>query len=155
MKLSRVAERYYARCREILETMEQAMQAAPEAQSVSHRLILQMLPHHEAAVEMARELLQYTTCLPLQELADRIVVGQTRGIETMHDALPDCGRPLNTEAELTRYAAREGCIRQTMLARMHAVCPEPSINVGFLRRMHAVCPEPSINVGFLRRMHAV
>lgn len=135
MKLSRVAERYYARCREILETMEQAMQAAPEAQSVSHRLILQMLPHHEAAVEMARELLQYTTCLPLQELADRIVVGQTRGIETMHDALPDCGRPLNTGAELTRYAAREGCIRQTMLARMHAVCPEPSINAGFLRQM--------------------
>ena len=92
MNLSRVAERYYARSREILGTMTLAMTTALETDSVSHNFIVQMIPHHQAAVEMAQNLLQYTTCVPLQELADRIIIEQTRGIETMQDALPDCGR---------------------------------------------------------------
>ena len=86
MNLSRVAERYYARSREILGTMTLAMTTALETGSVSHNFIVQMIPHHQAAVEMAQNLLQYTTCVPLQELADRIIIEQTRGIETMQDA---------------------------------------------------------------------
>ena len=88
MNLSRVAERYYARSREILGTMTLAMTTALETGSVSHNFIVQMIPHHQAAVEMAQNLLQYTTCVPLQELADSIIIEQTRGIETMQDNTP-------------------------------------------------------------------
>lgn len=135
MNLSRVAERYYARYREILSTMTLAMTTTLETDSVSHNFIVQMIPHHQAAVEMAQNLLQYTTCLPLQELADRIIVEQTQGIETMQDALPDCGRPQNTETELARYAARYRRIAETMFARMGAACESANLNVGFLRQM--------------------
>ena len=135
MNLSRVAERYYARYREILSTMTLAMTTTLETDSVSHNFIVQMIPHHQAAVEMAQNLLQYTTCLPLQELADRIIVEQTQGIETMQDALPDCGRPQNTETELARYAARYRRITETMFARMGAACESANPNVGFLRQM--------------------
>ena len=135
MNLSRVAERYYARSREILGTMTLAMTTALETDSVSHNFIVQMIPHHQAAVEMAQNLLQYTTCVPLQELADRIIIEQTRGVETMQDALPDCGRPQNTETELARYAARYRRITETMFARMGAACESANLNAGFLLRM--------------------
>ena len=83
MNLSRVAERYYARSREILGTMTLAMTTALETDSVSHNFIVQMIPHHQAAVEMAQNLLQYTTCVPLQELADRMVQFMQRNIEEL------------------------------------------------------------------------
>ena len=135
MNLSRVAERYYARSREILGTMTLAMTTALETDSVSHNFIVQMIPHHQAAVEMAQNLLQYTTCVPLQELADRIIIEQTRGIETMQDALPDCGRPQNTETELARYAARYRRITAAMFARMVAAREAATLNAGHLLRM--------------------
>lgn len=62
-KLSRVAEKYLHRYDEILRKMILDMNAAPVTGSISANFIRQMLPHHKAAIELAQNLLLYTTCL--------------------------------------------------------------------------------------------
>lgn len=51
--------------------------------SLSHNFIVQMIPHHRAAIEMSENLLQYTTFVPLQRIAQNIVNEQTKSIENM------------------------------------------------------------------------
>lgn len=42
-----------------------------------------MVPHHRTAIEMSHNILQYTTCIPLQDIASGIIEEQTRGIQNM------------------------------------------------------------------------
>ena len=55
----------------ILCDMIDGMTHADLSDSISHNFITQMIPHHEGAIEMARNILKYTTNIPLQNLALR------------------------------------------------------------------------------------
>ncbi len=63
---------------------------------------------------MSRNLLQYTTCIPLQNIADRIVLEQTQSIVVMQEALPHCEQLTNPEQELRLYQRCFQQITQTM-----------------------------------------
>ena len=54
---------------EILDEMIYGMTSAKPTESISHTFIVQMIPHHMAAIRMSRNLLLYTTCIPLQNLS--------------------------------------------------------------------------------------
>ena len=77
-RLSNVAKAYLCRFYEILEQMIEDMTGAELTDSLSHNFIVQMIPHHMAAIEMSENLLQYTTCVPLQNIALNIIVEQTK-----------------------------------------------------------------------------
>ena len=79
-ELSRVSQKYLTRYREITENMICKMNGADFTDSISQNFINQMIPHHEAAIEMSQNLLRYTTNLPLQNLADKIISGQSRDV---------------------------------------------------------------------------
>ena len=87
MNLSRVAERYYARSREILGTMTLAMTTALETDSVSHNFIVQMIPHHQAAVEMARNALRLPICETLRPTLCGIIDTQSQELAEMRRLL--------------------------------------------------------------------
>ena len=53
--------------------MIQQMNSAQLSNSISYNFIVQMIPHHKAAIEMSCNLLQYTTLVPLQEIALNII----------------------------------------------------------------------------------
>ncbi|MGN0171153.1 MAG: hypothetical protein ACI39E_00035 [Acutalibacteraceae bacterium] len=69
MPLSDVTKDYLCSYQDILYTMIGEMTNAPLTDSISHNFIVQMIPHHEAAIDMARSLLRCTTCIPLQTIA--------------------------------------------------------------------------------------
>ncbi|MBC8546726.1 DUF305 domain-containing protein [Clostridiaceae bacterium NSJ-31] len=133
--LSNVAKNYLCRFYEILDEMIAEMTTAELTDSISHNFIVQMIPHHRAAIEMSRNLLQYTTFIPLQNIATNIITSQTKSIENMEAALDRCSELKNTEQELRLYERRFRQITQTMFTDMGTAPVSNQINADFMREM--------------------
>lgn len=134
-RFSNVTSAYLSRFGEILDTMIDAMTAAPLTESISHNFIVQMIPHHQAAIEMSDNILQYTTDIPLQQIAQTIITEQTKSIENMQSLLARCAQQSNSEANLRRYEGRFRQITQMMFAQMRCSCADNNINANFMREM--------------------
>ena len=80
LRLSDVTKRYLIRFYDILDEMVDNMTCAELNDSVSHNFIVQMISHHQAAIQMSENILQYTTNLPLQTIAQNIIATQTQSI---------------------------------------------------------------------------
>ena len=77
-QFSNVTMKYLEEFNRILEKMICNMKNAKLTNSISNNFIVQMIPHHRAAIEMSCNILQYTTDLTLQEIASNIVAEQTK-----------------------------------------------------------------------------
>lgn len=133
--LSNNTKKYLCRYDGILDEMIDGMTGAELTDSVSHNFIVQMIPHHRAAIEMSENLLQYTTLVPLQRIAQGIVKEQAKSIEDMQRALPHCAQLVNSEQDLCLYDRQFQHITQTMFSRMRNACSDNSINANFMREM--------------------
>lgn len=71
-QFSDVTKNYLCRFYKILDEMIEGMTNAELTNSLSHNFIVQMIPHHRAAIEMSENLLQFTTFVPLQHIAQNI-----------------------------------------------------------------------------------
>ncbi len=78
---SEVTKAYLCRFYSILDEMIAKMTKAQPTDSLSHTFIVQMIPHHQAAIDMSRNILPYATFLPLQTIARNIITEQTQSIE--------------------------------------------------------------------------
>jgi len=134
-ELSQVTKNYLSCYYEILDCMIDRMTNAKLCDSVSQNFIAQMIPHHEAAVKMCENLLKYTTCVPLQDMANCIIAEQTTGIEEMKEILCKCEKCKNSERDLCLYARRFDKTSQTMFDEMGFACANNCINANFLRQM--------------------
>lgn len=78
---------------QINQTMMRDMDIAPTG-DVDRDFVLGMIPHHEAAIDMARLLLEYSDNQELRELAEAVIREQEREIHFMHTWLES--KPLVT-----------------------------------------------------------
>lgn len=134
-ELSSVAKCYLSRFYDILDEMIRGMTGAELTDSISHNFIVQMIPHHMAAIEMSRNILQYTTLVPLERIAENIIVSQTQSIENMMAVLDCCGELKNTREELDLYMVRFHQITRRMFCDMEEACANNNINADFMREM--------------------
>ncbi len=132
---SQAAKSYLCGFYGILERMIQGMTQAELTDSVSRNSIVQMIPHHEAAIAMSRSLLQYTAFPPLRRIACNIIEEQTRSIADMRAALAVCGGFASPEEDLCLYRRRFRKITDRMFCRMDAAPDTNNINVDFMREM--------------------
>ena len=131
----REAQAYLNEFHEILNTMIHGMTNAGLNQSISHNFIRQIIPHHRAAIEMSRDLLQYSEFEPLREIALNIIEEQTESIADMEKALPTCTLLKNTGRELQAYQQHFRRIVNTMFIKMRRAPVSNNINVMFMREM--------------------
>lgn len=134
-RFSNVTKEYLNTFDEILDCMIQDMTGAKLADSISQNFIVQMIPHHEAAIEMSRNLLRFTTSLPLQDIACRIIEEQTQGIEEMRQSLDCCSQLCSTEEQLCAYHAQMEPIFSVMFGKMRSAYSGNDINCNFMREM--------------------
>lgn len=134
-EFSIVTKNYLARYYDILDEMIQGMTSAELCDSISHNFIVQMIPHHKAAIEMSRNLLQYTTFIPLQNIALGIIEEQTKSIAGMEAALCRCSQHENTQQELCLYTRCYQSITKTMFTDMKNARSTNNINASFMREM--------------------
>jgi len=133
--LSSVTKDYLTAFHCILDEMIRDMTGAELTGSISQRFIVQMIPHHRAAIEMSRNILKYTTCVPLQEIAEGIIEEQTRSIANMEKALCCCSQQANCERDVELYQRRVDQILQAMFAGMEGAPACNDINADFMREM--------------------
>jgi len=126
----------YLSCFEkILQNMICGMTCAKLCRSISYNFIVQMIPHHQAAVEMSRNLLRYTTFQPLQEIASNIIEEQTKSIQNMEKIMRNCGHLCNTCPDLSSYQQDMNVIMCTMFTEMKQARPSNNVNISFMREM--------------------
>ena len=134
-RISDVTKNNLCRFYQILDNMIAEMTDAELTESLSHNFIVQMIPHHRAAIEMSHNILRYTTCVPVQDIACNIIQEQTKSIETMQQILNRCSRLENSEQECCLYQKRFHRITQTMFTQMQDACSTNDINANFMREM--------------------
>lgn len=134
-RLSNVTRDYVNTFHCILDAMIQGMTDAELTDSISYNFIAQMIPHHRAAIEMSRNILKYTTCVPLQDIATQIISDQTKSIENMRRIICTCGQMDNCEKDVCRYQERVQQIMDTMFHGMEHACTTNQINATFIREM--------------------
>lgn len=156
-QLSNVTKNYIDTYQCILHEMIQGMTSAQLSDSISGNFIVQMIPHHRAAIEMSHNILQYTTNIPLQEIAERIITEQTKSIENMQAIMAICEQKQNCPRDVCTYENRTDRILQTMFTDMKNACTDNDVNGNFMREMiphhkgaiamsenalrHGVCPQ--------------
>lgn len=133
--ISIVTEKYLSCFYEILKEMIHGMTCAELTDSISHNFIVQMIPHHAAAIEMSRNILQYTTFIPLQEIACNIIEEQTKSIKDMKQALNCCNMLQNSSGELQAYLQCFNQITEVMFNDMNNAVSTNNINANFMREM--------------------
>lgn len=126
---------YQKRFCEILNEMICEMTCAQCNNSISHNMIVQMIPHHKAAIEMSRNILQCTRFEPVCEIASNIIEEQTKSICNMEKVLHRCSRHCNSTRARRLYQDRFHSITQRMFSEMKNACVDDRIEADFLRQM--------------------
>ncbi len=134
-KLSEVTKEYLIKFDCIFENMQEKMTTAQLTDSISHNFIVQMLPHHRAAIEMSENILRYTTNIEIQEIASNIITQQSESIRNMQEILDTCSCLGNTEQDDCLYQKRTSQILETMFCGMRTAYADNCINCNFLREM--------------------
>lgn len=124
-------EVYYS----ILDNMIEGMTNVTLTDSISHNFIIQMIPHHRAAIQMSENLLKYTTNIPLQNIASGIITAQTQSIAAMQKVQPYCSRITNLDRDLSLYQRKADQIMRTMFDRMLNARVSNDINANFIHEM--------------------
>lgn len=120
---------------EILSKMIHEMEQVCLTDSISRNFIVQMIPHHRAAISMSENLLQYITCDPLQKIASNIIIEQTRSIRDMCHILERCQKCTNSRQDLQLYQHHFHTVTQTMFHNMDTAAATNNIADTFMREM--------------------
>lgn len=119
----------------ILEDMIQKMTSAELNESISHNFITQMIPHHEAAIQMSQNLLCFSHDNALSNIAENIITEQTQGIQNMLAILCRCSELTNCRPALYTYQNQVERIFRRMFCAMRNACADNNINNNFMREM--------------------
>ncbi len=134
-KFSQSTKNYLTRFYAILDEMIEKMECAELTDSISHNFIVQMIPHHRAAIQMSKNVLQYPICKPLQKIAENIIIMQTKSIDNMCDVLDQCSMYTSTNQDLCLYEHQFRYITQTMFTDMDTACSTNNISANFMQEM--------------------
>lgn len=134
-KLSNNTQLYLERYQEILNEMIRGMCSVVSGGSISGDFITQMIPHHRAAIAMSKNLLLYTTNIPLQNIAQNIISSQDKSIQSMTEVYPICANYRNSPRDLACYEQQNHFIMSDMFYEMNAACSTNSIDANFIREM--------------------
>lgn len=134
-QLSHVTQQYLDSFYQILDTMIQKMTNVNLNNSISHNFILQMVPHHEAAIEMSNNILKYTTNIELQNIALNIISTQNQSIQAMLRAFDRCSTIMNQNTDLINYQRAFNAITETMFNDMANAPISNNVNINFINEM--------------------
>lgn len=126
---------YLEKYQSILAKMIQGMTEVELTDSISHNFIVQMIPHHRAAIEMSKNILNYTNCQCLQDIAETIISEQTKSIENMQKIELICTAVKNSDQNVTAYQCKVKRILQIMFSEMNCAYSDNCIDCDFLREM--------------------
>lgn len=127
---------YYDNERSTLQVMKDAMSKAPQTGDPDLDFLNEIIPHHEAGVSLAENILKHGTNSQVKQLAQTIIREELEGLGKM-EALRDqlkANPNVNKQAEAA-YLQAYNRILNTMITKMESIKPTGNINRDFLNRM--------------------
>ncbi len=128
-------ERYIRRFQEILNQMENKMLCRSSLDDVTIDFCECMIPHHQAAIYMCQNLLQYTQNENLKEICNNIIETQTEGIRRMEEIKNSTCGFVNTLSDTNIYNSQYLSITRNMLCRMRNSPQCCCVNLSFIGEM--------------------
>lgn len=119
----------------IVKTMICEMTSAQLKDSISYNFIVQMIPHHEAAIKMSENILAYTKNRQIEKIAQNIITTQKKSIEDMKEIQNSCRCCRNYHGDLYQYQNDLQPIFDTMFSDMQNAYSDAYVNCNFLREM--------------------
>ena len=101
-----MVQRYLRRFDEILNQMANKMLSAKYDNNITTYFIKCMIPHHQAAIYMCENLLQYTNYPPLLKIAYDIIKMQEKGIAQMEEIEKTTRGYLNMQRDVENYITK-------------------------------------------------
>lgn len=134
-KLSDNTKQYVDNYFQIIDDMSKNMEQVAATDSISQMFIQQMIPHHEAAVLMSQNILNFTTDTDIEALAKNIIDEQSKHINQMQNMLEACSACKNCERDVALYQRTFMQILQNMMNAMNNTPVGNHLNVAFLSEM--------------------
>ena len=103
--------------------------------NITKDFIMEMIPHHEAAVLMSKNLLKYNVDRKLSLIAQNIIRVQENGIKEMTLIYQTTNIPNNTYLEVLDYIRNYNDILNEMASGMENSLTTPNINLDFISEM--------------------
>ena len=119
----------------IVKTMICEMTSARLKDSISYNFIVQMIPHHEAAIRMSENILTYTKDCQIAKIAKNIITTQKKSIQDMRSIQDSCRCYRNHHGDLYQYQNALQPIFDTMFSNMQNAFSDSCVNCNFLREM--------------------
>ncbi len=127
--------RYLDRFFEILNKMREEMLSQQITGNITIDFIKTMIPHHQAAIYMCQNLLEYTHYQPLINIANNIINEQTNGIEQMRFISNTTQYFSNSPSDVKNYNERYLEIVNNMVNGMRNSPRYRNINFDFIGEM--------------------
>ncbi len=118
-----------------LETMICEMICACKDESISGFFIRQMVPHHQAAINLTENILEYTENNRLANMAQNMLTEQTEEIENLRNAVCCCDNVKNCCKDLCEYNRRVNMIMKKMFKEMNCIKLNSNLDCNFMRAM--------------------
>lgn len=119
----------------ILDEMIWCMTGVELSGSISYNFIMQMIPHHQAAIEMSKNILKYTENKTLCKIAEQIIEEQTKSIKNMQKIRECCLRQKNEKDDVCRYQENTEKIMREMFSAMKNACVSNRVSCDFMWEM--------------------
>lgn len=129
------ARKYLSRYEQILQEMTKQMISPNISNNISINFIECMIPHHQAAILMSENLLEYTRYQPLEEITKNIIKRQTEDITKMQEIAKNTYGFLNMSQDINCYIEKYFEITKNMIEKMKNTCRSININLNFTNEM--------------------
>lgn len=133
--LSDESKHYLCCYYQILDEMIQGITTAKLTQSISHNFIVQMIPQHQAAIRMSRNILESSDSTAVRRLAQRVIEQQAQAIGQLEGELPAAGELASPRADLRLYHRRMDLICREMFTRMGAAPEGNRLDAIYLQQL--------------------
>lgn len=127
---------YLATYKHIYHTMKDSMDKAPITGNATLDFLYEMIPHHEAAIAMSKNILKYTDNAQLKALAQAIINKQTQEVTYMKSLLDKLSHTADLpKDDDTAYLKAYHTIMSEMDKGMSAKPTTSNVNILFLEEM--------------------
>lgn len=127
--------KYLAEFDRILCVMSDKMLSRNMTNNITLNFIKCMIPHHQAAIYMCENLLSYTCCQPLEEIAKNIIKTQKNGICQMEEIARTTSGFCNSQRDVDCYVQKYCSITKDMISKMKNSPRCENINLNFINEM--------------------
>lgn len=119
----------------ILQNMIMDMTGAELGCSISHNFIVQMIPHHQAAIAMSENILKFSNNSNIRRIAENIIAEQTASIKAMQEIEENTKSLLNCRQDLHQYQCCVCEIMRKMFCCMKTAAQTDCVDKNFLCEM--------------------